>query len=119
MYAGRMEVDASLVKVGNFRKYEVSFLRRGGGASEGSGVVPVSSKAKPPPPKAPIAYWRDQHVVKEEEKGKEKLPKALGQKGEIQKEDLHKAANPTEKNPNGNIPKERAPVGKIHRGRIR
>ena len=79
--------------------------------SEGSGVEPASSK--PPTPKAPITYWRDQQVAKEEEKKNAKLPKALGQKEKVQKEELRKVANPKGQNPKENIPKERKPEEKI------
>ena len=69
---------------------------------DSEGKAPASSE--PPPPVAPITYWRDKQEGGEVEKGTEKLPNEVIQKEVIQKEVIQKAMTPKEKIPKRTIP---------------
>ena len=78
---------------------------------EGEGeVVGKIATPKPPPARAPIAYFKDPSSAKKEEEGEEnikrKTPKAMRPKGILRKDQKEK------------IPKEKIPNGEIAKGRI-
>ena len=76
-----MESDAKLVEVENFRNTKMAYYEEEetpGETGDLSGRAPVISK--PPPPKAPNTYWRDQQVGSGAGKGKGKASKCVDSK---------------------------------------